>query len=535
MTNVRSITPNDPANFTPELGNYKTLQPFRYWCQKVLPLVYDDSLSYYELLCKVVDYLNKIMEDVETLHGDVTNLYTAYEQLQNYVNTYFSSLDVQEEINNKLDALIASGEFESMLTRMFNDYIDYITPEIFNCKGDGITDDTENLKKAITYAINNHVQLRGSAGKSYLITSDINCVGTLNWDGRTSTMILNNCSIIFNNEVMTNFCNILNLTIRANSAKTPIIFKNVTRSKVSNIIIYDSTANYMEFSGECFETVVSNVRLVNSNAINNATTGIVVESSDMIFERIFGYDIHVFIHNNAAGNTFNSCHAWLYSQNLLLGSICYKVSVSAQFTNCISDTYETGFSVTDTSTSRLTGCMHYLNPEYYNPTLTSVKSTFIKIVNGNSGSNLRVTSCWVYYPENDPNYFSNAGKITRIKMCNNSVNNVLDPLYNNVYYNNDSIFGDYKTDKFTMRTTDTSVWISSYIYFTEKANKKIGTLPAEAKPTFSHYCPGMALDNTTGESKIVYFYFDISGDIYVNTTNTEFNINCIILDHYYVR
>jgi lysophospholipase L1-like esterase len=109
MTNVRSITPLPPANFTPEMGNYKTLQPFRYWCQKVLPLVYDDSISYYELLCKVVDYLNKTMEDVETLHGDVTGLHEAYVQLQNYVNTYFSSLDVQEEINNKLDTMASDG------------------------------------------------------------------------------------------------------------------------------------------------------------------------------------------------------------------------------------------------------------------------------------------------------------------------------------------------------------------------------------------------------------------------------------------
>ena len=95
MSKVKSNTPLPPADFTPEMGNYKTLQPFRYWCQKVLPLVYDDSLSYYELLCKVVDYLNKTMEDVETLHGDVTNLHTAYEELQSYVNNYFSTLDVQ--------------------------------------------------------------------------------------------------------------------------------------------------------------------------------------------------------------------------------------------------------------------------------------------------------------------------------------------------------------------------------------------------------------------------------------------------------
>ena len=33
------------------------MKPFRFWVQTALPLVYDDSLSYYELLCKVIDYI----------------------------------------------------------------------------------------------------------------------------------------------------------------------------------------------------------------------------------------------------------------------------------------------------------------------------------------------------------------------------------------------------------------------------------------------------------------------------------------------
>lgn len=138
MTNVRSITPNDPANFTPEMGNYKTLQPFRYWCQKVLPLVYDDSLSYYELLCKVVDYLNKTMEDVETLHDDVTNLHTAYEKLQGYVNDYFSTLDVQEEINKKLDNMANSGELYEIIRRY--------TDPIVNEQNDKINEQNDKIK-----------------------------------------------------------------------------------------------------------------------------------------------------------------------------------------------------------------------------------------------------------------------------------------------------------------------------------------------------------------------------------------------------
>lgn len=123
MSDERTIKPNDPADFTPTLGNYKSLQPFRFWCQKVLPLVYDDSLSYYELLCKVVDYLNKTMEDIDTLHGDVTNLHTAYEKLQNYVNKYFSTLDVQEEINNKLDTMASDGSLTNLIKKYIDPYI----------------------------------------------------------------------------------------------------------------------------------------------------------------------------------------------------------------------------------------------------------------------------------------------------------------------------------------------------------------------------------------------------------------------------
>ena len=58
-----------------------TLTRFRFWCQSVLPLVYDDSLSYYEVLCRVVDYINglidtdnKMIEDIDALKAEMTEL-----------------------------------------------------------------------------------------------------------------------------------------------------------------------------------------------------------------------------------------------------------------------------------------------------------------------------------------------------------------------------------------------------------------------------------------------------------------------------
>lgn len=163
MSDERTIKPNAPADFTPQLGDYKTLQPFRYWCQKVLPLVYDDSLSYYELLCKVVDYLNKTMEDVETLHGDVTNLHTAYDELQSYVNSYFSSLDVQEEINNKLDNMSKDGTLITIIKP-------FIPPVIVNWLTEHITE---------TGVTDKSLLIENASAESYVTGSSIKTTNIL--------------------------------------------------------------------------------------------------------------------------------------------------------------------------------------------------------------------------------------------------------------------------------------------------------------------------------------------------------------------
>lgn len=103
------------VDYTPTLGDYSGIRPFRFWCQKVLPLVYDDSLSYYELLNKVVDYLNHTIKDVATAEDNIEALHNAYEQLQAYVNNYFDNLDVTEEIDNKLDEMVLDGTFSRLI------------------------------------------------------------------------------------------------------------------------------------------------------------------------------------------------------------------------------------------------------------------------------------------------------------------------------------------------------------------------------------------------------------------------------------
>ena len=112
-----------PAAFTPTLLGYTGQGAFRYWCQTALPLVYDDSLSYYELLNKVVVYLNNVISDVSNTETNVESLLTAYNQLQEYVNTYFNGIDIQDEINNRLDEMAANGTLTSLISPFIPDLV----------------------------------------------------------------------------------------------------------------------------------------------------------------------------------------------------------------------------------------------------------------------------------------------------------------------------------------------------------------------------------------------------------------------------
>lgn len=64
---------------------------FRFWCQKVLPLVYEESLSYYEILCKVVDYINKLIEQDKVFGAELDELRSDMETVQNWIANFNTS------------------------------------------------------------------------------------------------------------------------------------------------------------------------------------------------------------------------------------------------------------------------------------------------------------------------------------------------------------------------------------------------------------------------------------------------------------
>ena len=103
-----------PTPINPTTDSVKP-SPFIAFTQRVIPATFDQSLSYQEALYAILKYLNDMSETVNT-NANVTDQQTAViGQLTDYVNHYFDNLDVQEEINNKLDEMSEDGTLQNII------------------------------------------------------------------------------------------------------------------------------------------------------------------------------------------------------------------------------------------------------------------------------------------------------------------------------------------------------------------------------------------------------------------------------------
>ena len=113
---------------------YFKLTPFKMQVLQSFPFIDADfdALTNYELLCKVVEYLNATIENVNILEDDFGDLKTEFITLKNYVDNYFDNLDIQDEIDNKLDEMAESGELVDIIAQ----YLDLAGVLAFNTLND---------------------------------------------------------------------------------------------------------------------------------------------------------------------------------------------------------------------------------------------------------------------------------------------------------------------------------------------------------------------------------------------------------------
>lgn len=96
-----------------ENNEIKYIKPFKRLCMTIgqLPTSYLESMSYYEMLLWFSKFLSEQVIPVVNNNSEVV------EELQSFVENYFEDLDVQEEINNKLDEMAESGQLADIIAQ----------------------------------------------------------------------------------------------------------------------------------------------------------------------------------------------------------------------------------------------------------------------------------------------------------------------------------------------------------------------------------------------------------------------------------
>lgn len=271
------------ADFTPTQKTIKDLRPFRFWCQKVLPTVYDDSLSYYELLTKVVNYLNENIDNVNTLNENVENLYNAYVLLQSYVNNFVDS-EVLPAVSDKIDEMAEDGT----LTQLIMEYIDpyYVTPKMYNAVGDGVTDDTSAFETMFEDADDKKVEVIVPYG-SYKLTHDI---------------FSDDSVVTINEGVYTDKKLIVSKNI-SNSPKMAELYKSIT--------ITDLNDGGKWLNGGCYDSLRNRVVLGFSDDLN--TGGYLTAISTDFETVILNSEVEVNTHLNSL--TYDPINDVIYTPN----------------------------------------------------------------------------------------------------------------------------------------------------------------------------------------------------------------------------
>ena len=153
---------------TPHYINPRKLSPFDLY--QPIPTDFEENLTYIEFLTGILKQLNALIENSNTQNTNITNLY-------NYVKNFVDNLNINDEVDKKIQAMVSSGEFSTLLLNAIQDspellniikgYINEIdfTSEIQAAVNELVTDGT--VKNILTEVINEKYPL-----KKYLFLGD---------------------------------------------------------------------------------------------------------------------------------------------------------------------------------------------------------------------------------------------------------------------------------------------------------------------------------------------------------------------------
>lgn len=244
-----------------------------------------------------------------------------------------------------------------------------VTPESFGCKGDSITDDTENLQKAINFCKTNQYRLVSSKGKVYAISHplDITNPGEMQIDFGGAEI-----KAIKKMEYMINYDNGKDFNIRHNNIINNIVLDcNNMSGGIHCPEAIKTSFNFIMIrncSEKAFEALSGyEIFLTNSHIHCNerkGTYGIYITTGDSHFDNVIIIDAQTAVYQKTqAVNFYDKIHAWVYK--MAESSVFFDVEGLALLNQCYCDTAEKGYVMHAFSILKLVNCQSYNNTECY--------------------------------------------------------------------------------------------------------------------------------------------------------------------------
>lgn len=448
------------------------LKPFKAWFQKTLPLVYDDSLTYQELLYKLIAKINEVVESQNQTNENFDELYALFIQLKEYVDNYFKNLDVQEEINNKLDEMAKDGTLDKIINEQIfgelNDRIDkleksggvVVSVKKWGAVGDGVTDDTTAFINCFNEITNNNI-LYIPNGK-YVINGTNEFLLKCPIIGDNAHFLLANSYFRYNEN-----CSVDGITFNYSDKTTAISFKSATPAK--KVVIRNCNFVYLKQTptnrNAVAVRVLSEISEIENIEIIGYESGVIysnvvgLDSKYNTINNIFGKNIETLVdvegYTNAATATgslknFNISNIVLENTDKELAGITNTVGC-----DCLLFTFVDNFNIQNITSFRAKERSIYLNT-CTNGTITNVYTYYsdnIKIAGQNNVrnsanikiSNILANECYL-------------GSIFDVYDANNiiisnfsSINNVeTDSLIRvrgksrEIFFDNGEIYGSYR-------------------------------------------------------------------------------------------
>lgn len=95
------------------MNKYKNLCPFKWYVLENFPFIEADfdAITNWQLFCKLGEEINKVINKTNLTGQQVEALTNAFTELENYLK----NLDLQDEVNNKIDEMVESGELGDII------------------------------------------------------------------------------------------------------------------------------------------------------------------------------------------------------------------------------------------------------------------------------------------------------------------------------------------------------------------------------------------------------------------------------------